>query len=166
VVPPFHALAVGVGIDTEHKQSFSTMPSANATRPKSEGQASVTKRLKASSESKPRPGSIDSDVAWIFSDHNARANLFNNSQELTAKTLFFGSTGTHCRAVSLAWVSSTDNVNSLKVVFSALLNVSFSMNAWPMFFKHFCCVVIYLHLPLANHPCLFKTKIKSADSSK
>jgi hypothetical protein len=140
-------LAVGVGIDTEHKQSFPTMPGPNATGSESEGHASVTKRLKTSSESKPRPGSIDPDVAWIFSDHNARANLFNNSQEFTAEALFFGSTGTHCRTVGLAWISANDDIDKSQLPGPDFSNVSESFNIRPMLRENSTCILIDFNLP-------------------
>ena len=111
------------------------MPGPNATGSQSEGHASVTERLQASPKSKPGPRSPCPDVAWVFPDHNARANFINNPEELTAETLVFRFTGTNCRTICLAGVASTYNVDSFEVVLSAFAHVAFSVDVWPVFFE-------------------------------
>tara|TARA_R110000868_G_scaffold290945_6_gene551192 strand:- start:817 stop:1035 length:219 start_codon:yes stop_codon:yes gene_type:complete len=66
----------------------------------------------------------------------------------------------------LAWKSSDDAVDPLKVVPSALPDVPLPVNVWPMSLKDSGCVVIDLHLPFALHSAAFKTKVKATDTGK
>jgi hypothetical protein len=56
----------------------------------------------------------------------------------------------------LAGETSANNIDPLKVVLSALSDIAFSVDAWPMLFKDFRCVVIDFYLPFANHASTFK----------
>lgn len=66
----------------------------------------------------------------------------------------------------LAWKPSADDIDSFKIVDSALSNVSFSVDVWPMFCEDPVCIVINLHLPFAHHAGPLETKIKTADTSE
>jgi hypothetical protein len=57
----------------------------------------------------------------------------------------------------LAGKAADDAIDPLKVVPSALPDVSLSMHFWPMSLKDFRCIVVNLHLPLALKPSPFKT---------
>jgi hypothetical protein len=56
----------------------------------------------------------------------------------------------------LAGESSANNVDSLKVVSPALLDISLSVDVWPMLGENFGCVVIDFYLPFASHAGTFK----------
>jgi hypothetical protein len=56
----------------------------------------------------------------------------------------------------LAWESSADNIDSLKVVWSTITDVAFSVDAWPVLCKDSGCIVVNLHLPFANHSSAFE----------
>jgi hypothetical protein len=64
----------------------------------------------------------------------------------------------------LAGKSSANNIDSLKVMPSALLNISLSVDSWPMFGEHFSCVIIDFYLPFANHAGSLKAKIEAANA--
>jgi hypothetical protein len=52
--------------------------------------------------------------------------------------------------------ASADNIDSLKVVLSALSDIAFSVDAWPMLGENPGCVIIDFYLPFANHAGTFK----------
>jgi hypothetical protein len=66
----------------------------------------------------------------------------------------------------LARESTADNVDSFKVVASALADVALSMDVRPMFGEHSVCVVVNFHLPFADHSGPLKPKIETTDSRK
>jgi len=156
-LPPFQSVAVGVGKFGEQEHSFPLVVSPKATGAQSEGQDSVTKRFKASSESPPRPGSIAPDVRRILSDHKARANRINNAEELTAEARLTCDTVTARSAVLLARVSASDAVNSplLNWLWREGSHVVPSPHVGPMLFKDSSAVRVDFNLPPAFHACAF-----------
>jgi hypothetical protein len=82
---PFQSLAFGLLKFTKQEQPVPSEVSASATCPEPEGQHSVSKPLKLGSKLPPRPRSICPDCCRIFSDHNARAKLINNTDEFMAQ---------------------------------------------------------------------------------
>jgi hypothetical protein len=66
----------------------------------------------------------------------------------------------------LARKPAADNVDGLQVVFPAFPNVSFPVDAGPVFCQDSVCIIINLHLPFACHASAFKTKVKAADASE
>jgi hypothetical protein len=89
------------------------MVSAKTTRPDSEGQDSITKSLKFSSESLPRPRRICSDCGWILSKNKSRATFINSADELSAKRRLCESCILSCIAILLAGIASAYQVYRL-----------------------------------------------------
>jgi hypothetical protein len=66
----------------------------------------------------------------------------------------------------LAWKSSTNKVNWLKVSSSDIYHVLISRNIRKSSSQHAARIGILLHLPLARHPSPLKPQIKPANPAK
>jgi hypothetical protein len=66
----------------------------------------------------------------------------------------------------LAGEPAADDIDSLKIVGPGFSDISLPVNLWPMFGKHSVCIVVNLHLPLADHSSPLKTKVKPTDSGE
>jgi hypothetical protein len=162
-LPPFQSVAVGVGKLGEQEQSVALVLSPNATGSESEGQHSVTKRLKGRSDSPPRPGSIFADVGRIFSDHNARAKCINNADELTAEALLADVTESPGRTVFLAGVASADNIDAPISGRREGSNVIPAADVWPVLCEHAAGELGDFNLPGTAHPRSLESKVKTTD---
>src|SRR5690606_22680749 len=109
-LPPLQSLADGVGALGEQEQSVTLVECPKATRSESEGQHSVTKRLKFGSKSPPRPGSVFPCEGWVFSANKSQAKCINNTDALTAETLLAADTTANGCAVCLAGIAPDEDV--------------------------------------------------------
>jgi hypothetical protein len=62
--------------------------------------------------------------------------------------------------------ASCNDIDLLQIVPSALPNVSFPVNVWPMSLEDSGCVVINFYLPFALHSAAFKAQVDATDSGE
>jgi hypothetical protein len=94
----------------------------------------------------------------VFQHNDSRSEFANQANGLEEQSRAFAVKSCPESGVGniLTGEASANNVDPLEVVLSALSDVAFSVDAWPMLFKDFRCVVIDFHLPFANHAGTFK----------
>jgi hypothetical protein len=138
---------------------------AKATGSESEGQHSVTKRLKSSPESPPRPGSIGPDGRRILAQNAAWANRSNNPDELIAEARLGKPAGSSGPAVLLAWVAATDEVNVplLRGSRREGMDIVMPPKAGPMAVEDPAAPWVDLDLPAALVPGPRQAKVEAAD---